>query len=124
MIAVNQIALTALLGVAIFGLLIWAIKGYLDLKSNTPRAACGFVTAKDLDEHCERMQAPCTALMALKLGSIEASINLRLHNGDKLLDDHSRRLGDLEKSISGSIGRLDEIVGRMIPAHGNPDGGG
>ena len=124
MTEINQIVLTALLGVGIFGLLVWSIKGYLDLKSKTPRAACGFVTAEDLEEHCKRMQAPCTALMALKLGSIESSINLRLHNGDRLLDDHSRRLGDLEKSISVSIGRLDEIVRRMTPAHVNPDGGG
>jgi hypothetical protein len=123
MIAINQMILTALLGVGVFGLLMWAIKNYLDLKSKTPRAACGFVTAADLEEHCKRMQAPCTALMALKLGAIEASINLRLHNGDQLLADHSRRLGDLEKSISGSIGRLDEIV-RGMKDHKNPDGGG
>lgn len=113
MTAINQIVLTALLGVGIFGLLVWSIKGYLDLKSKTPRAACGFVTAADLEDHCQRMQASCTAVLAVKLESIAVSFRARLHNGDKLLENHTHRLSDIEKSIAGHIVILQEISRKM-----------
>lgn len=110
---VNQIALTALIGVGIFGLLVWSIKGYVDLRSKTPRAACGFITAVDLEDHCQRMQAGCTAILAIKLESIASSLKDRLQNGDKLLDDHTHRLSGIEKSMAGHVVMLQEISRRI-----------
>jgi len=59
------------------------------------------------------MQAGCTAVLAVKLESIANSVSVRLQNGDKLLDDHTKRLGDIERSMAGHIVILQQISTKM-----------
>ena len=89
------------------GIVIWSIKGYLNLKTKIPRAACAYITMKDLTEHCERQQVGLRDVMETKLDAAIRALTERLKAGDKIFTDHRARLRELEQSLTGKIRDLN-----------------
>ena len=85
------------------GIVIWSIKGYLNLRTKVPRAACSFMTMKDLIEHCDRQQDGMRDLMETKLDAAIGALTARLKAGDKIFQDHRVRLRELEQNLTLKI---------------------
>ena len=85
------------------GIVIWSIKGYLNLRTQIPRAACSFMTMKDLIEHCDRQQDGMRDLMETKLEAAIGALTARLKAGDKIFQDHKVRLRELEQNLTLKI---------------------
>ena len=88
------------------GIVIWAIKSYLNLKTNIPRAKCGFVTMRDMLEHCSNQQAGCQKTIEVNFKAAIKSLEQRLKAGDKIFDEHRKRLRELEQNLTGRINDL------------------
>ena len=91
------------------GLVIWSIKGYLNLRTKIPRAACAFVTMADLTEHCIRQHEGLRDIMETKLEAAFGALNERLKAGDKIFSDHRERLREIEKQLADKIQSLGSI---------------
>ena len=100
------IVVTGALGLA-SGIVIWSIKGYLNLKTKIPRAGCAFITLKDLTEHCEREKVGLRDVMETKLDAAISALNARLKAGDKIFTDHRERLRELEQNLTVKIRDLN-----------------
>ena len=96
------IVVTGVLGLA-SGIVIWSIKGYLNLKTKIPRAACAYITMRDLTEHCERQQVGLRDVMETKLDAAISALTQRLKAGDKIFTDHRARLRELEQNLTVKI---------------------
>lgn len=96
------IVVTGAFGLA-SGIVIWSIKGYLNLKTKVPRAACSFMTMKDLIEHCNRQQDGMRDVMETKLDAAIGAMTERLKAGDKIFQDHRVRLRELEQNLTVKI---------------------
>ena len=91
------------------GIVIWSIKSYLNLRTKIPRAACGYITMKDLTEHCTRQSGGLKEVMETKLDAAIGALNERLKAGDKIFSDHRVRLRELERSLTAKIQGLDTL---------------
>ena len=89
------------------GIVIWSIKGYLNLRTKMPRAACSYITMKDLIDHCERQSGGLRDVMETKLDAAINALNERLKAGDKIFTDHRVRLRELEQNLSVKIKDLN-----------------
>lgn len=96
------IVVTGAFGLA-SGIVIWSIKSYLNLRTKVPRAACSFMTMKDLIEHCDRQQDGMRDLMETKLEAAIGALTARLKAGDKIFQDHKVRLRELEQNLTLKI---------------------
>ena len=88
-------------------IIIWSIKGYLNLKTKIPRANCSYITLKDLTEHCEREKLGLRDVMETKLDAAIAALTQRLKAGDKIFTDHRTRLRELEQNLTVKIRDLN-----------------
>lgn len=91
------------------GMVIWAIKSYLNLKTKIPRAACAYITMTDLKEHCREHQKGYKEIMETKLDAAIGQLTARLKQGDKIFEDHRIRLRELEKSLSLKILQITKL---------------
>ena len=89
------------------GIVIWSIKGYLNLRTKMPRAACSYITMKDLIDHCERQSGGLRDVMETKLDAAITALTQRLKAGDKIFTDHRTRLRELEQNLTGKIKDLN-----------------
>ena len=99
---VMAVVVTGALGLA-SAIVIWSIKGYLNLKTKIPRAACSYITMKDLNEHCERQKTGLRDVMETKLDAAIGALTQRLKAGDKIFTDHRVRLRELEQNLTVKI---------------------
>ena len=107
------------------GLVIWSIKGYLNLKTKVPRAACSFMTMKDLIEHCDRQQDGMRDVMETKLDAAIGALTARLKAGDKIFTDHRVRLRELEQNLTVKIKDLNLLsieLRALLSEKGNRQG--
>lgn len=102
----TAIVVTGAFGLA-SGIVIWSIKGYLNLRTKIPRAACSYITMKDLTEHCERNQKGLRDVMETKLDAAISALTQRLKAGDKIFTDHRVRLRELEQNLTVKIRDLN-----------------
>lgn len=91
------------------GVVIWAIKGYLNLRTKIPRAACAYITMKDLLEHCKDQQGGFREIMDTKLDAAIGALTARLKAGDKIFEDHRVRLREVEKHLTVKISDLTQL---------------
>ena len=116
------VVVTGSLGLA-SGIVIWSIKGYLNLRTKIPRAACSYITMKDLIEHCTRQSGGLKEVMETKLDAAIGALNERLKAGDKIFSDHRVRLRELERSLTAKIQGLDTLSRDLRKAiSGNKNG--
>lgn len=91
------------------GIVIWSIKGYLNMRTKIPRAACAYVTMDDLVKHCDRQCGGLRDVMETKLNSAIAALTERLKSGDKIFTDHRTRLRELEQNLTVKIQDLTDL---------------
>ena len=89
------------------GIVIWSIRGYLNLRTKIPRAACSYITLKDLTDHCNRQQVGLKEVMETKLDAAIGALTQRLKAGDKIFTDHRVRLRELEQNLTVKIRDLN-----------------
>jgi len=95
------------------GIVIWSIKSYLNLRTKIPRAACAYITMRDLTEHCERQQLGLRDVMETKLDAAISALTQRLKAGDKIFTDHRARLRELEQNLTVKIKDLNLLSGQL-----------
>lgn len=100
------IVVTGAFGLA-SGIVIWSIKSYLNLRTKIPRAACSYITMKDLIEHCDRQSGGLRDVMETKLDAAINALTQRLKAGDKIFTDHRTRLRELEQNLTVKIRDLN-----------------
>ncbi|MEA3435422.1 MAG: hypothetical protein U9R43_03080 [Thermodesulfobacteriota bacterium] len=100
------IVVTGAFGLA-SGIIIWSIKGYLNLRTKIPRAACSYITMKDLIDHCDRQSGGLRDVMETKLDAAINALTQRLKAGDKIFTDHRVRLRELEQNLTVKIKDLN-----------------
>lgn len=99
------IVITGAFGMA-SGIVIWSIKGYLNLRTKIPRAACSYITMNDLIEHCTRQSGGLRDIMETKLDAAIGALTVRLKAGDKIFEEHRSRLREIEKQLGDKIQTL------------------
>jgi len=107
------------------GIVIWSIKGYLNLKTKIPRAACAYITMKDLVEHCDRQSGGLRDVMETKLDAAINALTQRLKAGDKIFTDHRVRLRELEQNLTVKIKDLNLLsieLKALLSEKGNRQG--
>ena len=88
-------------GIAVFGgLALWAIKSMIKVKTDLPKAPEGIITLQTLISHCERNRSTCINQLNGKLSGMEKILGNRLESGERLFDDHTKRLRELEKDLT------------------------
>lgn len=107
------------------GLVIWSIRGYLNLRTKIPRAACSYITMKDLIDHCDRQSGGLRDVMETKLDAAINALTQRLKAGDKIFTDHRVRLRELEQNLTVKIKDLNLLsieLRALISEKGNRQG--
>ena len=89
------------------GIVIWSIKSYLNLRTKIPRAACAYITMKDLTDYCDRQSGGLRDVMETKLDAAINALTHRLKAGDKIFTDHRVRLRELEQNLTVKIKDLN-----------------
>lgn len=85
----------AIFALVFLGILVWGFKQYLTKIGETPRAPCGYMTLKDLDQRCE----VCLDRIQEKIDGVFDRVKDRLENGDKLFDQHAAHLQTIDRRM-------------------------
>lgn len=107
------------------GIVIWSIKGYLNMRTKIPRAACSYITMNDLIAHCDRQSRGVKEVMETRFDGAIAALTARLKAGDKIFTDHRVRLRELEQNLTVKIKDLNLLsieLKALLSEKGNRQG--
>ncbi|MBW2066891.1 MAG: hypothetical protein JRJ03_18430 [Deltaproteobacteria bacterium] len=113
-----KLFLTAFIG----GIGIWALKAYIKERTTLPKAKNGFLTLQDLKAHCSAVQEQCLGNLIQKMDAIAHVIDQRLGHGDRMFNEHAKRLREIERNMVKLMedfnqfekGLCDRIVAVMV----------
>lgn len=91
------------------GIVVWSIKGYLNMRTKMPRVACAYITMSDLIAHCDRQCGGMKEIMETKFDAAIEVLAQRLKIGDKMFTNHRMRLRELEQSLTVRVQDLAEL---------------